>query len=78
MGFNEKTALIKVTFILSVVGLLLDLIGFVTEYWSKYGYSHSGLWSYSGYTNLPSKFDTLYGFDTCTELDVIIVLLHAV
>ncbi|XP_060555718.1 uncharacterized protein LOC132716451 isoform X7 [Ruditapes philippinarum] len=75
MGFNEKPVLIKVTFILSIVGLLLDLIGFVTEYWSKYGYSHSGLWSYSGYTNLPSWFEATQAFETLGFIAAIVALV---
>ena len=59
MGFGEKPLFIKVSFIMVIVGLFLDLIGFATAYWTKYGRYHAGLWSYSSWAALPSKFDIL-------------------
>ena len=52
MGFNEASLLVKVTLVMLGVGLLLDLIGFASDYWSSYdgGFFviHNGLWGGSG------------------------------
>ena len=50
-GFNTAPTLIKVTFILIILGVILHIIGFFTPYWQSwdYGYPYRtagnrGLW----------------------------------
>ena len=43
-GFNNAPTLIKVVFILAILGVLFHLIGFSTASWVSLGHFHSGLW----------------------------------
>lgn len=65
MGFNEASLLLKVGLVLMGLGLLLDLIGFVSDYWSAadtvYGTAHNGLWDVA---YPPSWFEAVQAFET--------------
>ncbi|KAJ8322217.1 hypothetical protein KUTeg_000688 [Tegillarca granosa] len=44
-GFGSAPTLVKVFFILLIVGILFHIVGFATPYWSDDDYySHNGLW----------------------------------
>ena len=72
MAFGEASLFVKLFLILGAVGLLLDLIGFATSYWTAYetllGTAHYGLWKggYAELLNPPCKYSYINNsFSTC-------------
>ncbi|XP_052761373.1 uncharacterized protein LOC128204072 isoform X5 [Mya arenaria] len=60
-GFNTASTMIKVVFILSILGVILQLVGFATPYWNNYPSSHRGLWKACHETFHGSQCGSYYG-----------------
>lgn len=48
-GFNNAPTIIKAVFVLSILGVVVDLVGFATVSWRSFGYYTEGLWRACGY-----------------------------